>query len=229
MTLAPRSLKLPVGMSHSHLSSAGASCRVRGISGVQPSPMLMRSAAGAAGRGHSAIGCASLCRCPLDQCRAAESAAAERDRLRTSAVYPEERSRPCEGRGRRGPGVPPAITAGPRSSGLHPSNRLKKAAGQRDVLPKVEHLGAVSRVVMHHERRRDAPSRQDAAPSSERGSRSGATNPRPIPPAPQRNTRPGNRHAEMREGRDGRVGSHHLAPAAVDKHRAKRESCPPAR
>ena len=74
----------------------------------------------AAGRRHSAIGCASLCRCPLDQCRAAESAAAERDRLRTSAVYPEERSRPCEGRGRRGPGVPPATTAGPRSSGLHP-------------------------------------------------------------------------------------------------------------
>ena len=43
MTLAPRSLKLPVGMNHSHFSSAGAPCSVRRISGVQPSPMVIGS------------------------------------------------------------------------------------------------------------------------------------------------------------------------------------------
>ncbi len=41
MTLAPRSLKLPVGMNHSHLSSAGAPAIRRSTSGVQPSPMLI--------------------------------------------------------------------------------------------------------------------------------------------------------------------------------------------
>ena len=42
MTEAPRSLKLPVGMNHSHFSSAGAPRIVRGTSGVQPSPMRDR-------------------------------------------------------------------------------------------------------------------------------------------------------------------------------------------
>jgi hypothetical protein len=41
MTEAPRSLKLPVGMNHSHFSSAVAPPKLRGTSGVQPSPMLI--------------------------------------------------------------------------------------------------------------------------------------------------------------------------------------------
>ena len=41
MTLAPRSLKLPVGMNHSHFSSTSAPCRRRGTRGVQPSPIVI--------------------------------------------------------------------------------------------------------------------------------------------------------------------------------------------
>ena len=44
MTEAPRSLKEPVGMNHSHFSSAVPPARARSTSGVQPSPMLMRLA-----------------------------------------------------------------------------------------------------------------------------------------------------------------------------------------
>ena len=43
ITLAPRSLKLPVGMNHSHFSNAGAPYSVRPISGVQPSPRVIGS------------------------------------------------------------------------------------------------------------------------------------------------------------------------------------------
>ena len=41
ITEAPRSLKLPVGMNHSHFSSAVAPPKLRGTSGVQPSPMVI--------------------------------------------------------------------------------------------------------------------------------------------------------------------------------------------
>jgi hypothetical protein len=41
MTEAPRSLKEPVGMNHSHFSSAVAPPTERGTSGVRPSPMLI--------------------------------------------------------------------------------------------------------------------------------------------------------------------------------------------
>jgi hypothetical protein len=34
-------LKLPVGMNHSHFSSAVAPSKLRGTRGVQPSPMLI--------------------------------------------------------------------------------------------------------------------------------------------------------------------------------------------
>jgi len=46
MTEAPRSLKEPVGMNHSHFSSAVPSPRRASTRGVQPSPMLI----GLAGR-----------------------------------------------------------------------------------------------------------------------------------------------------------------------------------
>ena len=42
ITEAPRSLNEPVGMNHSHFSSAVAPPKARSTSGVQPSPMLMR-------------------------------------------------------------------------------------------------------------------------------------------------------------------------------------------
>jgi hypothetical protein len=43
MTEAPRSLNDPVGMNHSHFSSAVPPGSVRSTSGVQPSPMLIRA------------------------------------------------------------------------------------------------------------------------------------------------------------------------------------------
>ncbi len=44
ITEAPRSLKLPVGETHSHFSSAGAPATARASSGVPPSPKVIGSA-----------------------------------------------------------------------------------------------------------------------------------------------------------------------------------------
>ena len=41
ITLAPRSLKLPVGMNHSHFRCAVPPCSARRSSGVQPSPIVI--------------------------------------------------------------------------------------------------------------------------------------------------------------------------------------------
>jgi hypothetical protein len=65
MTLAPRSLKLPVGMSHSHLIHAGAPRSVRNSKGVQPSPRLIGSSVSdgnAARYRHKLAIFASICR-----------------------------------------------------------------------------------------------------------------------------------------------------------------------